>query len=280
MRKLLLLAIFAIAVLCGCKKEDENGAAQEPQIIQDSQITLVTNKKVGETIVLRFRTDNRPTEVIGATMISEEERDAFGGIFEAMVVDVTYELTSQTVVIKGEIICLRCRDNGLTSLDVSKCPELRLLQCDNNLLTTLNVSSTSELRKLGCTYNQLTQLDVSKNSHLKTLHCSSNKLTSLNVSKNPELEALYCDSNKLTSLDVSKNTKLYELFCQLNEINEVEMSKIIKALPDWTGATIWRFDDSTMDYAQIFVVANNGDEGNVITEADIKIAEKKNWKFF
>lgn len=280
MRKFLLLAIFAIAVLCGCKKEDENGAAQEPQIIQDSQITLVTNKKVGETIVLRFRTDNRPTEVIGATMISEEERDAVGGIFETMVVDVTYELTSQTVVIKGEIICLRCRDNGLTSLDVSKCPELRLLQCENNQLTMLNVSNNSELGYLECDNNQLTQLDVSKNSHLAILSCSGNKLTSLDVSKNLELEALFCGSNKLTSLDVSKNIKLYYLNCKHNEIKEAEMSKIIKVLPDWTGKLIWYYWDYPKNYATISAVSTNSDEGNEVSEADIKIAEEKNWRFF
>lgn len=274
MKKILLLAIFAIYILCGCKKEDEgNGAAQEPQI------TLTTNKKVGETIVLRFPRESKPTEVIGATKISEDESDMDGGIFEAGVVDVTYALTSQTVVVKGDIYNLRCRDNGLTTLDVSKCPELIILQCDNNQLTRLKVGDNSKLQYLDCDNNQLTQLDVNKKTYLEVLSCSGNKLTSLDVSKNLELGALYCDNNKLTSLDVSKNTKLYELDCRHNEIKEVEMSKIIEALPDWTGnKRIWHYSGSPIQYATIRAVSTNSNEGNVLSEADIKIAEKKNWK--
>lgn len=275
MKKILLFAIFAIAVFCGCEKEDEGNS-----VTQDPQITLMTNKKVGETIVLRFSENNKPTEVIGATKISEEEIDMDGGIFEAGVVDITYELTSQTVIVKGDIVDLRCRDNGLTSLDVSKCPELDFLQCDNNQLTMLNVSNNSELGYLECDNNQLTQLDVSKNSHLAILSCSGNKLTSLDVSKNLELEALFCGSNKLTSLDVSKNIKLYYLNCKHNEIKEAEMSKIIKVLPDWTGKLIWYYWDYPENYATISAVSTNSDEGNEVSEADIKIAEKKNWRFF
>lgn len=275
MKKILLFVIFAIAVFCGCEKEDEGNS-----VTQDPQITLMTNKKVGETIVLRFRDNNKPTEVIGATKISEEEIDMDGGIFDAWVVDITYELTSQTVIVKGDIAKLRCRDNGLTSLDVSKCPGLDFLQCDNNQLTMLNVSNNSELGYLECDNNQLTQLDVSKNSHLAILSCSGNKLTSLDVSKNLELEALFCGSNKLTSLDVSKNIKLYYLNCKHNEIKEAEMSKIIKVLPDWTGKLILYFWDYPENYATISAVSTNSDEGNEVSEADIKIAEEKNWRFF
>ncbi|MBQ8544358.1 MAG: hypothetical protein IJ434_04260 [Alistipes sp.] len=275
MKKILLFAIFAIAVLCGCEKEIE----EDNSLPQDPQITLTTNKEVGETIVLRFNRDNIPPEVIGATKIDEKNSDAYGGIFEAFVVDVTYALTSQTVVLKGDIVCLRCRDNELTSLDISGCPGLKFLQCDNNQLTTFIVSDNPELGFLSCANNQLTQLDVSKNAELGVLFCNSNKLTSLDISKNEKLGALNCANNKLTSLDVSKNTKLYDFGCSLNKIKSAEMSKIIKALPDWTGKTIWHVGEYSLNYAKINVVSNNNNEENEISEADIKIAEAKNWKF-
>lgn len=276
MRKILLFAIFAIAVLCGCEKEIE----EDNSLPQDPQITLTTNKAVGETIVLRFNRDNIPPEVIGATKIDEKNSDADGGIFEAFVVDVTYALTSQTVVLKGNIVCLRCRDNELTSLDITNCPGLKFLQCDNNQLTTFIVSDNPELGFLSCAKNQLTQLDVSKNAELGVLFCSSNKLTSLDISKNKKLGALNCDNNRLTSLDVSKNTELYELYCKSNKIKAAEMSKIIKVLPDWSGKKIWdHYSDYPFEYASISVISTNNDEGNEISGTDIKIAEAKNWKF-
>lgn len=276
MRKTLLFAIFAIAVLCGCEKEieEDNSLPQNPQII------LTTNKEVGETIVLRFRRDKVPTEVIGATKIGEKDSDACGGIFEGYVVDITYEITSQTIVLKGDIPCLRCSDNELTSFDITKYPGLKLLQCDNNQLTTFIVGKNSELGFLSCDNNQLTQLDVSKAKNLDALFCNDNKLTSLDVSKNPELREFGCANNKLTSLDVSKNTKLYNFGCNINKIKSAEMSKIIKALPDWTGKRIWyELGDYSLDYATINAISNHNNEENEISEADTKIAEEKNWKF-
>ena len=279
MKKILLFAIFAIAVFCGCEKEIENEIEEDNSLPQDPQITLTTNKEVGETIVLRFRRDKVPAEVIGATKINEKESDADGGIFEAYVVDITYEITSQTVVLKGDIPSLRCRDNELTSLDITNYPGLKVLQCDNNQLTTLVAGGNSELGLLSCDNTQLTQLDVSKAKNLAVLFCNGNKLTSLDVSNNPKLGEFYCANNKLTSLDVSKNTKLFCLGCSLNKIKSAEMSKIIKALPDWTGKSLWYIGEYPLNYATINVVSKNNDEGNEISEADIKIAEGKNWKF-
>lgn len=278
MRKILLFAIFAIAVFCGCEKEIENEIDEDNSLPQDPQITLTTNKEVGETIVLRFRRDKVPTEVIGAEKISEKESDADGGIFEAYVVDITYKITSQTIVLKGDIPCLRCWRNELIGLDISKCPGLGLLLCDYNQLKSLNLGNNSELGHLSCSQNQLTQLDVSKNQKLVELSCNENKLTSLDVSKNPKLEILSCANNKITSLDISENS-LYYVDCSRNKIKAAEMSKIIKVLRDWTNATIWTHYDNQIFSAILSVVSNLDSEENEISEADIKIAEAKNWKF-
>ena len=249
-----LLAIFAFVAVVpsfvACENEDED-------IKQEPQITLTTNKKVGETITLRFSEDNMPTEVIGAKKINEEEINLDGSVFEAGVVDVTYTLTSQTVIIKGNIIRFRCWDNGLTVLDVSRCPNLTLLQCDKN---------------------QLTQLDVSKNMQLERLSCSNNNITTLNVSKNSELKTLHCYHNKLTSLNIGNNPKLNTLNCEHNKIKAAEMSKIINALPDWNGKKIetdWGYAQS----ASLYVISTDSSEENEISEADIKIAQDKNWRF-
>lgn len=278
MRKInsFLLAILALVAVVplfiACENDDEVEVKQEPQI------TLTTDLEVGDVIVLRFQEKRMPTEVIGATKLAEEEINMDGGFFDAGVVNVAYILTSQTVIVKGNITHFRCWENGLTGLDVSRCPELELLQCDYNQLTTLNVSNNSALKYLFCSNNKLTQLNVSKNTELEVLSCSSNKIASLDTSKNTELEALYCHNNKLTSLDVGKNTELYDLDCHLNKIGAAEMSKIINALPDWTGKSISVHWTLTGCYTSLYAVSTESNEENEMSDADKKIAEEKNWK--
>ncbi len=274
-----LLAIFAfvavVPTFVACEKVEE----PTEEIKQEPQMTLTTNKKIGETIVLRFSKDNVPTKVIGAKKTNEEYVYMEGGLFEAGVMDVTYTLTAQTVILKSDIVRLRCWDNDLTGLDVSKCPNLTLLQCDGNQLTQLNISNNPELIILTCKDNQLTQLDVTKNAKLIYLDCARNNLTTLDVSKNTELGVFSCAINKLTSLDVSKNTGLYDIDCRYNKIKAAEMSKIINALPDWTGKSIMYPWPIATKYASISAISTDSSEENELSEADIKIAQDKNWRF-
>ena len=274
-----LLAIFAFVAVVPTFVACEEAEEPTEEIKQEPQMTLTTNKKIGETIVLRFSKDNVPTKVIGAKKTNEEYVYMEGGLFEAGVMDVTYALTAQTVILKSDIVRLRCWDNDLTGLDVSKCPNLTLLQCDGNQLTQLNISNNPELIILTCKNNQLTQLDVTKNAKLIYLDCARNNLTTLDVSKNTELGVFSCAINIQTSLDVSKNTGLYDIDCRYNKIKAAEMSKIINALPDWTGKSIMYLWPIATRHASISAISTDSSEENEISEADIKIAEDKNWRF-
>ena len=120
---------------------------------------------------------------------------------------------------------LKCFNNQLTSLDVSKNTALTYLDCGRNQLTTLDVSKNTALTYLDCRNNQLTSLDVSKNTVLTDLDCRNNQLTSLDVSKNTALTYLECYNNQLTSLDVSKNTALTYLDCDWNQLTSLDVSK-------------------------------------------------------
>ncbi len=117
---------------------------------------------------------------------------------------------------------MRCSNNNLKELDVSKNINLNFLDCSNNKLTSLDVSKNTNLITLYCSKNELTSLDVSKNINLHVLGCSNNKLTSLDLSKNTELTTLQCSGNNLTELDISKNKKL-----RFNPYN-VEKMEVIK----------------------------------------------------
>lgn len=251
----LLLATFAFVAVVpsfvACENEDED-------VKQGPQITLTTSMEVGDAIILRFNRDNVPTKVIGAEKIHETHVDMDGGYFESWCVDITYKITSQTIILKGNFVNLRCQGNELVGLDVSECPGLSLLQCE---------------------YNQLTTLDVSKNSKLEWLACASNNLTTLDTSKNSKLEILSCANNKLTSLDISNNKLMYNLDCSNNRIKAAEMSKIIKSLRDWKYATICYPSAFITDHATLSAVSDNSTEGNEISEEDVKIAQDKNWRF-
>ena len=117
---------------------------------------------------------------------------------------------------------MRCSNNNLKELDVSKNINLDFLDCSKNKLTSLDVSKNTNLITLYCSENNLKELDVSKNINLTHLGCSNNKLTSLDLSKNTELTTLQCSGNNLTELDISKNKKL-----RFNPYN-VEKMEVIK----------------------------------------------------
>lgn len=113
---------------------------------------------------------------------------------------------------------LDCRDNKLTTLDVSKNISLTDLNCGFNQLTTLDLSNNTKLTLLQCYNNQLSTLDVNSNTNLELLNCERNKLTTLNLGKNEVLNTCYCTENQLTVLDASKNEALTGLYCYSNPL--------------------------------------------------------------
>ena len=67
---------------------------------------------------------------------------------------------------------LKCSDNKLTKLDLSKNTALTSLNCVNNQLTSLDVSGCTALETLWCNDNQLTSLDLSDCTALTDLSCN------------------------------------------------------------------------------------------------------------
>ena len=125
---------------------------------------------------------------------------------------------------------LQCSNSKLQSLDLSQNPNLTQLYCGENPLTTLDLSKNAKLKVLDCSgfanrRTKLTELDLSQNTALESLDCSINELKQLNVSGCTELEKLSCSSNQLTTLDVSKNLDLTGLYCRDNYLAELDVSK-------------------------------------------------------
>ena len=176
-------------------------------ILAEGVISMTTTKAVGEKIGLIIEANGNVT--------IEGAKDPKGS---------TYTLTSQTVIIRGDVKKLNVWNNQLTNLDASGCTTLKSLKCFGNKLTSLNVSGCTALTELKCYDNQLTSLDVSSCTALKKLDCYRNKLTSLNVSGCTALTELYCYDNQLTALDVSQNTALKELYCYRIKLTSLDVS--------------------------------------------------------
>ena len=124
---------------------------------------------------------------------------------------------------------LQCSNSKLQSLDLSQNPNLTQLYCGENPLTTLDLSKNAKLKVLDCSgfanrRTKLTELDLSQNTALESLDCSRNELKQLNVSGCTELEKLSCSSNQLTTLDVSKNVNLTFLNCGSNQLTALDVS--------------------------------------------------------
>ena len=124
---------------------------------------------------------------------------------------------------------LQCSNSKLQSLDLSQNPNLTQLYCGENPLTTLDLSKNAKLKVLDCSgfanrRTKLTELALSQNTALESLDCSINELKQLNVSGCTALKMLSCSSNQLTTLDVSKNTNLIELECSSNLLAVLDVS--------------------------------------------------------
>jgi hypothetical protein len=134
------------------------------------------------------------------------------------------ELTTLDVSKNTALTLLVCSDNGMTTLNVSKNTALTNLSCSGNNLSTLDLSGNTALTNLNCENNRLTTLDLTANAALKELYCFNNKLTTLNVSKKTALTMLYCYNNQLTTLDLSGSTALYYLYCSDNKLTTLDFT--------------------------------------------------------
>ena len=95
---------------------------------------------------------------------------------------------------------LGCENTDLTDLD-SFIPDaikanLGHLFVSNNQITSIELSKYPNLKYLDCGANQIEALDLTNASSLTSLFCSNNKITSLDITKLDNLDSLGCGSQK------------------------------------------------------------------------------------
>lgn len=167
-------------------------------------------------------------EIVVGLDIDQRNIQSLEGIFYFINLKTLYcrqnQLTTLDISNNSNLETLDCRSNQLATLDISNNTNLETLSCSGNQLTTLDLINNSNLKSLNCSGNQLTTLDISNNSNLEILTCRVNQLTTLDISNNLNLRTLQCNDNQLTTLDVSNNLNLTTLSCDNNQLTTLDVS--------------------------------------------------------
>lgn len=115
---------------------------------------------------------------------------------------------------------LKCNDNQISSIDVSKNTKLKTIACYNNQITNLNLQLNTQLIEVYCYNNKLIEFNLKKNVLLQKLGCNDNLIEDLDISANNNLTHLWCYNNKLAFLNlangINEDMALIEAFNNLD----------------------------------------------------------------
>ncbi|MBQ1937411.1 MAG: hypothetical protein II364_00415 [Bacteroidales bacterium] len=132
-------------------------------------------------------------------------------------------------------------------------------------LNSQTVTIKGDITNFDCRSNDITSLTLSKDLKLTELNCVDNNLTVLDASLLTKLELLDCSNNSLSSLNLSGCQSLYYVDCDKNAIKDAAMTTLVNDLPALGAPGVGR------------LIVTSKDCKNVISVADIDIANDKNW---
>ena len=157
-------------------------------------------------------------------------------------------------------IGLWCRDNQITSLDLSQNEAMVGVWCSGNPIGTLEFSGNPNLQWVYCYDCKLTSLDVTHNPELGYLECNSNPdLKTIDLSQNYKLEHLFVSKSGLTELDLSGNPYITHVTCSYNNLSKLIVSNNtkLKRLDCWKNPKLTYIDVSALKELEYFNCAYN-----------------------
>lgn len=168
-------------------------------------------------------------------------------------------------------------DNKLTSLDISKCPNLVDVFLTDNELTALDFSGTARrMSELYVNGNRLTELDLSPLVNLEALYCENNasasgeRLAELDLSRFKDtLFELSCGNNAISDLDVAGFSELSVLKCPGNGIEAL----ILDGCTDLVEADCSNNEIAVLSLAGCSQLRNLNCSGNKLAELSIDECE-------
>lgn len=121
---------------------------------------------------------------------------------------------------------LELRVEGMESIDLSNCADLKMLTLEHTPLTTLDLSYNTGLKSVTLeTNSSLSELKMSGLTDLETLYCNvAGDIKSLDLSPFTNLRSLYWGYTGLTSLDVGANVNLTYLRLEESKVTELDIS--------------------------------------------------------
>ena len=148
------------------------------------------------------------------------------------------EFTQLSLTQQPELEKVEVMGNKLQSLSISA-PILSDLRCSNNPLQKIDLTKTPLLKYLFCQKTQLQELDLKANKELCELLASDNQLREIDLSENKNLYLLWLDGNQFTELDIAPfASNLFSLFLANNQFSTPQLQKIVNQLPDISGITV------------------------------------------
>lgn len=107
-----------------------------------------------------------------------------------------FDVNADGALSRDEMMKVReidCSGLGISTLKgIEIFPNLKTLKCNNNYMYGLDVSRNKKLEELNCASNRLSELNLSSNYALKTLYCSNNRLKVMDITNNTNLTFISC----------------------------------------------------------------------------------------
>lgn len=156
-------------------------------------------------------------------------------IDSTLILDVSNKgiLSLEGLEVFENLRVLKCNNNKLKILDLTKNKEVFKLFCDTNELTGILFGKGGNgfdvyMEKISCGHNKLSVLDLTQldKNGLRQLNCSNNLITTLNLSMFGSLRALDCSNNNLTNLNLEGTTLLSKLNCKNNQLKTLDLSSV------------------------------------------------------
>ena len=98
---------------------------------------------------------------------------------------------------------LSCRNNNLTTINLTNLTNLKTLSCQNNQIYDLNINGLINLETLTCQYNQISILDFTNLPNIFFVNCIGNFISDLDFHTNPIFKHLSCGENpNLTNINL------------------------------------------------------------------------------
>ncbi len=148
--------------------------AEASDIVAEAGGVAINETNFPDPVFRKYVSDKLDKSNPKDNVLDQDEIDAVNG-FEVIVVEGMGIKSLKGIEFFPALELLRCSDNELTTLDVSKNTNLITLFCENNKLTSLNVSANPHLDWIHCSGNQLTELDIT--------NCSSYLLKYVDASR-------------------------------------------------------------------------------------------------